>query len=97
MTEPAKLCALLLQSPNRSVDFRDFLAMLEAFGFVHVRPKSSHRSYAHPECLAILVVQPKGKDAKRYQVREFLDIVEECGPYWMTDATPLPHQRVLGR
>lgn len=79
MTRPAKLYALLLQSTDRSVDFRDFLAMVEAFGFNHVRTKGSHRSYAHPACDALLVLQPKGKDAKRYQVRAFLDIVEENG------------------
>lgn len=79
MTKPAKLYALLLQSTNRSVDFRDLIAMVEAFGFVHARTKGSHRSYAHPACNALLVLQPKGKDAKRYQVREFLAIVEEYG------------------
>ncbi len=79
MTKPAKLYALLLQSTDRSVDFRDFIAMVEAFGFVHSRTKGSHRSYVHPDCDALLVVQPKGKDAKRYQVREFLGIVEENG------------------
>ena len=79
MTKPAKLYNLLLQSTDRSVDFRDFIAMIEAFGFVHIRTKGSHRSYAHPGCSALLVLQPKGKDAKRYQVREFLGIVEEYG------------------
>ena len=79
MTRPAKLYALLVQSTDRSVDFRDFLAMLEAFGFENVRIKGSHRSYVHSACKALLVVQPKGKDAKRYQVREFLGIVEENG------------------
>ena len=79
MTKPAKLYALLLQSTNRSVDFRDFVAMVEAFGFVNVRTKGSHRSFAHPGCVRPLVLQPKGKDAKRYQIREFLDIVEEFG------------------
>lgn len=79
MTKPAKLYALLLQSTDRTVDFRDFIALIEAFGFVHVRTKGSHRSYAHPACDALLVVQPKGKDAKRYQVREFLGIVEGNG------------------
>lgn len=79
MTKPPKLYALLLQSTDRSVDFRDFLAMIEAFGFTHIRTKGSHRSYAHPACNALLVVQPKGKDAKRYQVREFLGIVEAYG------------------
>ena len=79
MTKPAKLYILLLQSTDRSVDYRDFLALIEAFGFNHARSKGSHRSYTHPECPALLVVQPKGIDAKRYQVREFLGIVEEYG------------------
>lgn len=77
MTKPDKLYALLLQSTNRSVDFRDFVAMVEAFGFVQIRTKGSHRSYAHDACPKLLVLQPKGKDAKRYQVREFLAIIEE--------------------
>ena len=79
MTKPAKLFTLLRQSTDRSVDFRDFIAMIEAFGFGNVRTKGSHRSYVHPACNALLVIQPKGKDAKRYQVREFLGIVEENG------------------
>ena len=79
MTKPDKLYALLLQSTNRSVDFRDLIALIEAFSFQHVRTKGSHRSYAHKDCPRLLVLQPKGKDAKRYQVREFLDIVEEFG------------------
>ena len=79
MTKPAKLYAVLLQSTDRSVDFRDFIAMIAAFGFANVRTKGSHQSYVHPACNALLVVQPKGKDAKRYQVREFLGIVEENG------------------
>lgn len=79
MTKPAKLYALLLQSTDRSVDFRDFVAMVEAFGFTNLRTKGSHRSYAHCSCRALLILQPKGKDAKRYQVREFLGIVEKFG------------------
>ncbi|GGY93699.1 type II toxin-antitoxin system HicA family toxin [Novosphingobium colocasiae] len=79
MVKPAKLYAQLLLSTDRSIDFRDFVAMIEAFGFRHARTKGSHRSYVHPDCPAVLVIQPKGKDAKRYQVREFLGIVEEYG------------------
>lgn len=79
MTKPAKLYSMLLQSTDRSVDFREFIAMIEAFGFANVRTKGSHRSYVHTASNALLVVQPKGKDAKRYQVREFLGIVEENG------------------
>lgn len=79
MTKPDKLYAQLLYSTNRSIDFRDFIAMIEAFGFENIRTKGSHRSFAHSDCPRLLVLQPKGKDAKRYQVREFLDMIEEFG------------------
>ena len=79
MTKPAKLYALLLQSTNRSVDFRDFVAMIVAFGFINDRTNGSHRSFTHANCPELLVIQPDGKDAMRYQVRKFLAIVEENG------------------
>lgn len=79
MVKPVTLYAQLLQSTNRSIAFRDFIMMIEAFGFVHARTKGSHQSFRHPACPRLLVVQPLGKDAKRYQVREFLDMVEEYG------------------
>lgn len=79
MVKPSKLYALLLQSTGRSIAFRDFIALIEAFGFVHDRTKGSHQSYTHPQCRRPLVVQPMGKDAKRYQVRELLDMIEEYG------------------
>jgi len=79
MIKPTKLYSLLLQSTNRSVAFRDLVTMVEAFGFVHARTKGSHHSYTHPACPRPLVLQPQGKDAKRYQIREFLDMIEEYG------------------
>lgn len=79
MVKPAKLHQLLMDSSNRSIAYRDFIALIESFGFAHQRTKGSHQSYAHPDCPRLLVVQPKGKDAKRYQVRELLELVEEFG------------------
>lgn len=77
MVKPAKLYALLMQSTNRTVSFRDFEKLLRAFGFEHDRTVGSHRQYVHPKVPRPLPVQPTGKDAKRYQVREFLELVEE--------------------
>lgn len=79
MTKPAKLYALLLESTSRAVNYRDFVAMVQAFGFRNIRTKGSHATYVHPACAAPLNLQPKGKDAKRYQIRNFLDIVREYG------------------
>jgi predicted RNA binding protein YcfA (HicA-like mRNA interferase family) len=79
MVKPAKLYTLLLQSTDRTVSFRDFVALAQSFGFVHSRTKGSHQSFVNPACPRLLVIQPLGKDAKRYQVREFLDMIEEFG------------------
>jgi predicted RNA binding protein YcfA (HicA-like mRNA interferase family) len=69
----------LLESTARSVSFRDFERLLLAFGFTHDRTVGSHRQYLHPEVPRSFPVQPQDKDAKRYQVREFLELVETYG------------------
>jgi predicted RNA binding protein YcfA (HicA-like mRNA interferase family) len=81
MAKPSKLYAQLLQSTDRSISFRDFVGLIEAFGFIYARTKGSHLSYKHPTCPKLMVIQPDGKDAKRYQVREFLDLVREFDLY----------------
>ena len=77
MVKPAKLYALLQDSSARTVAFRDFERLLRAFGFVHERTVGSHRQYVHPNVPFPFPVQPSRKEAKRYQVRQFLDIVAE--------------------
>lgn len=79
MTTPAKLYAKLLANPAAIVSFRDFERMLCAFGFAHARTRGSHRAYIHPDIQRSISVQPRGTEAKPYQVREFMDIVEEYG------------------
>lgn len=64
---------------SRSLSFREFEALLKAFGFEHARTAGSHRIYVHPRVARPLSVQPRGNDAKPYQVRQFLDMVEEFG------------------
>lgn len=79
MTRVDKLYTSLLANPAQVLTFRDFVALIEAFGFRHSRTKGSHQSYTHPDCPRLLVIQPKNKEAKRYQVGEFLDMIEEYG------------------
>ena len=76
MTKPDKLYQQLLASTSRSISFRDFERLLRAFGFELDRTVGSHRQYVHPAIHRAFPVQPSGKDAKRYQVREFLELVE---------------------
>jgi predicted RNA binding protein YcfA (HicA-like mRNA interferase family) len=81
MTRTDKLYARLLANPRATISFRDFEKLLTAFGFERVRTTGSHRQYVHPKLIRPLPVQPSSKDAKAYQVREFLELVEEHGLY----------------
>jgi predicted RNA binding protein YcfA (HicA-like mRNA interferase family) len=79
VTNPSKLYQQLLASKSRSISFRDFERLLRSFGFELDRIAGSHRQYVHPDLPRAFPVQPSGKDAKRYQVREFLELVERYG------------------
>jgi predicted RNA binding protein YcfA (HicA-like mRNA interferase family) len=81
MVKPSKLYAQLLANPGRRIAFRDFERLLRAFGFEHVRTKGSHKQYVHPEVPRPLPVQPEAKDAKPYQLREFLELIEQYSLY----------------
>lgn len=75
MTRIAKLYSKLLS--GRPLSFVEFQKLLGAFGYRHLRTKGSHMSYRRPDIADILVIQPRAKDAKPYQVQQFLDIVEK--------------------
>lgn len=75
MSDSAKLLERLLQG-SRNVSFRDFQRLLEAFGFHLTRVTGSHHVYDRTGLDRPLISQPKGKDAKAYQVEQFLDMVE---------------------
>jgi len=53
-----------------TVPFRDPEHLLRALGFRHARTSGSHRIYLHPLVSRPLSLQPVGKDAKRYQIRQ---------------------------
>ncbi len=78
MVKPAALLQRLLAG-QRSIAFRDFERILEALGFVLDRIKGSHHIYTHPKLARPFPVQPDGKEAKRYQIRELLELIEEYG------------------
>jgi predicted RNA binding protein YcfA (HicA-like mRNA interferase family) len=60
-----------------AISFRDFERLLLALGFRHDRTGGSHRIYVHPRATRPLSVQPRGKDAKPYQVRQLREMIEE--------------------
>lgn len=77
MTRIAKLYSRALANP-RGLSFREFERLLEAFGFALHRTVGSHRQYGHPKVPRAFPVQPGGKDAKPYQVEQFLVMVRTC-------------------
>lgn len=79
MTKVVKLYEQLTTRRAGTLSFKDFERLLLAFGFDLYRQRGSHRSYRHPLARRMMVIQPRGNDAKDYQVRQFLDMIEEYG------------------
>jgi predicted RNA binding protein YcfA (HicA-like mRNA interferase family) len=57
------------------ISFNEFIRLIEAFGFTHRRTTGSHRIYVRDDVPEQLNIQPKGKDIKPYQRKQFRDIV----------------------
>ena len=66
-------------SGRGTIAFRDLEHLLLRLGFRLDRTSGSHRIYLHPRVSRPLSIQPTGKDAKRYQVRQLRDIINEFG------------------
>ena len=62
-----------------NVRFADFEKVVLSFGCIHRRTSGSHRVFVHPRVPRPLSFQPVGKDAKPYQIRQFVRTVEEFG------------------
>jgi len=74
--KPTKLLERLLDGSLRNVDFGDFTHLIEAFGFQLDHVRGSHHFYFHPGVAEVLNLQPYRGEAKPYQIRQFLDLVE---------------------
>ena len=62
-----------------TVGFRDFERLLTGLGFRLDRVTGSHHIYLHPKVTRPMNIQPIGKDAKPYQVRQLRDMIVEHG------------------
>jgi len=59
-----------------NVAFRDMVNLVEAFGFVRDRISESHQVFVHPGIREIISLQDVNGQAKPYQIRQFLRLVE---------------------
>ncbi len=71
-----KLLQKILVS-QRNVSFKDFVSLVEAFGFNLQRITGSHHLYKHPAVTDLLNIQSDGGDAKPYQIKQFLNLIEK--------------------
>lgn len=72
---PRKLLQRALQSPN-NFRFEDARALAEAFGFRLARISGSHHIYVHPAIPELINLQEVHGQAKAYQIRQLLQLVE---------------------
>lgn len=76
--KPSRAWRAVLEG-NRNVRFSDFERLLEAFGFVLDRQSGSHRIWYHPLMKVRMNVQPHRGNAKPYQLRQLMQLVETKG------------------
>jgi hypothetical protein len=61
---------------SRNLHFADVVRLAERFGFRLVRTRGSHHIFTHDDMAELLNLQSVGGQAKPYQVRQLLHLVE---------------------
>jgi len=72
---PRKILQRILTSPA-NVRFSDMVTLIEAFGFRLSRISGSHHIFTHPDVPELVNLQKVKGQAKPYQLRQFLKLVE---------------------
>jgi len=73
---PEKLLKKISQGSLNNVRFADMIKLVEVFGFELSRVSGSHHIYIHSDIPERINLQEVGGEAKPYQIRQFLRIVE---------------------
>jgi len=63
-------------SGSTNVHFSDMVSLVESFGFRLSRTSGSHHIFVHPEISELVNLQEVNGEAKPYQIRQFLRLVE---------------------
>ncbi len=71
-----KLLLRLSQGALHNVVFADVVNLVEGFGFRRERVKGSHHIFTHPAIPNLINLQEVRGEAKPYQIRQFLRLVE---------------------
>lgn len=62
---------------GKNVWFGDMVTLIEAFGFRLSRTKGSHHLFVHSTVKEVLNLQNVNGQAKPYQIKQFLRLVEQ--------------------
>jgi predicted RNA binding protein YcfA (HicA-like mRNA interferase family) len=73
---PKKLLEKAVASGG-NLRFGDMQTLVKAFGFALIRVRGSHHIYARPDIPEQVNIQNRKGKAKPYQVRQFLELVEQ--------------------
>ena len=76
MTKKRKLLEKILNN-QKNIAFDDMVTLVEAFGFSRSRVSGSHYIFEHPNIPEIVNLQNRKGQAKPYQVRQFLTLIEQ--------------------
>ena len=71
-----KLLKRLAEGAVSNVAFRDMISLAEGLGFRVARVSGSHHILTHPAIPEIMNLQEVRGEAKPYQIRQFLRLVE---------------------
>jgi len=71
-----KLLRKLVQGDFNNISFADIVRLIEAFGFKLSRTSGSHHIFTHSSICELLNIQEVKGEAKPYQIRQLLKLVE---------------------
>ena len=71
-----RLLSRLARGDVRNVRFTDACRLVEALGFVRRRVSGSHHTFVHPDVPELINLQDVGGQAKPYQIRQLLKLIE---------------------
>ena len=74
--DPRRLLGRIARGELANVSFSDLRRLVEAFGFELRRTSGSHHVFVHPDVREFLNLQEVRGQAKPYQIRQFLRLVE---------------------
>lgn len=73
---PRPLFRRIVRGAVQNVRFDDMVRLVEAFGFTLTRVRGSHHIFVHPSVPELLNLQDVNGQAKPYQIRQFLWLVQ---------------------